>query len=88
MRNICRLIIAPVQEAIMNVTPWFIVGFSFSLLTPAGGNEKISFYRDIRSVLSDKCFQCHGFDDKARKANLRLDLRVGATRDLGGHRPR
>ncbi|CAN5439776.1 hypothetical protein BH23VER1_BH23VER1_33150 [soil metagenome] len=35
--------------------------------------EKVSFSRDVRPVLSDHCFQCHGPDAAARKAKLRLD---------------
>src|SRR5438477_3653307 len=42
--------------------------------TPA----KVSYNRDIRPVLSDKCFYCHGPDQNKRKAKLRLDVREEA----------
>ncbi|MEX0288282.1 MAG: PSD1 and planctomycete cytochrome C domain-containing protein [Flavobacteriaceae bacterium] len=38
---------------------------------------KIDFNFHVRPILSDRCFQCHGPDDKARKADLRLDLEEG-----------
>ena len=41
-------------------------------------SRPVNFAREVRSILSDNCFACHGPDDKARKAGLRLDTKDGA----------
>jgi hypothetical protein len=41
---------------------------------------KIDFNRDVRPILSDNCFACHGLDAKSRKGDLRLDVRAEAVK--------
>ena len=43
-----------------------------------GAQTAISFNRDVRPVLSEKCFACHGLDSHGRKGDLRLDVRGDA----------
>ena len=51
--------------------------------TLADAAATLSFNRDVRPILSDRCYGCHGPDsNKGRKAGLRLDEPAGATKEL------
>ena len=56
----------------------------FALLTAASAKE-ISFNRDVKPILSDRCFHCHGPDAKNQKSDFRLDNEEVAFADLGGY---
>ena len=82
----------------MTAVPSSIVALSSLFLGAAVGGESgageplaaldtVEFARDVRPILSDNCFLCHGPDPATRKAGLRLDTPEGAAAALttGGH---
>lgn len=61
---------------------WFLTSTVFLSLGVLSGQlwaeDNLRYNRDIRPILADKCFSCHGADSAARKAGLRLDQREAA----------
>jgi hypothetical protein len=51
---------------------------------PAFGDAPVDYARDVLPILSDACYHCHGPDEPARKAGLRLDTKDGAFRVKDG----
>lgn len=65
--------------------------FAFAAATASAANlpDKVDFNFHIRPILSDRCFACHGPDEKARRGGFRLDTAEGAfaVRDRSGKTP-
>ena len=51
----------------------------------ACADGSISFNRDVRPILAETCFHCHGPDEEGREAELRLDIESSASEDRGGY---
>ncbi|MDA7540917.1 chromosome segregation protein, partial [bacterium] len=63
----------------MFIRSLFVLILGFSSLS-----AKVSFNDEVRPLLSNSCYRCHGPDEEDRKAKLRLDTREGATKDHKG----
>lgn len=60
----------------------FLPAWLLSWAAVVSAADAIDFNRDIRPILSNNCFKCHGPDDGLREAGLRLDQRDAATVEL------
>ena len=74
VKNILRLVFAFATCSVILASILYSTAQAIQNLSPT----KIDFNRDIRPILSDKCFICHGPDAPAKKIELRLDSEAAA----------
>lgn len=75
----------PAQTATIRRAFFALCALSLGASLGSSAEEKVSYNQNVRPILSDKCFTCHGPDETARKEDLRLDLKESFSRktDMG-----
>ena len=78
---LCAALYASVRRPIKYFIATGILCASLGHTSPANADAPSvpDFNRDIRPILSENCFQCHGFDPEQRQADLRLDISGSVT---------
>ncbi|MFN4973709.1 MAG: PSD1 and planctomycete cytochrome C domain-containing protein [Bacteroidota bacterium] len=75
--------------ALILLCGWLLVVLLPACGGPSAAGERVpdivSFNYDVRPILSDKCFKCHGPDPRHREAGLRLDIAAEAYKPLQEH---